>query len=117
MSENRRRIEEILNELSVDDVLLMAEIVSMYVERVYRARARLQRAMSIMGVTRATSETTAIYEMIMPVIREEIAKRLGGAPTPVTEEEREVDEATYRKLRSVLERVKQIEKKEEQGKK
>lgn len=117
MSEDKRRLEDIVKELSVEDVLLMARIVSMYIEKVYRARSQLQRAMSILGATRPSSEREMLQDIVVNIVREEIARRFSGAGAvpvaPQVAEEEEVSEETYQRLRSVLEKVKKIEKGEE----
>jgi hypothetical protein len=120
VSEDKRRLEDIVKELSVDDVLLMARIVSMYIEKVYRARSQLQRAMSILGVTRPSSEREMLQDIVVNIVREEIARRFGGAGAMQMglqeREEEEISEETYQKLRSVLEKVKKIERGEEKPK-
>jgi hypothetical protein len=80
----------------------MVEIAVEWLERTRRIQQRLRRAMSLLGVSTSTSDREIVYQ----IVAEEMRRRMGYAPTAETQEDREVDEESYAKLRSVLERVK-----------
>ena len=117
MSTNRRRLDEILDELTVNDVLLMVEIAVEWLERTRRIQQRLRRATSLLGVSGYTSDREMIYQMVAPMLQEELKRRMGYTATAETVEEKEVDEESYAKLKSILEKIKKEtsegEKKEE----
>ena len=106
MSNSKRRIEEILDELTINDVLLMIEIAVEWLERTRRIQQRLRRATSLLGVSTYTSEREMIYQMVAPVLQEELRRRVGYTAAAETVEEREVDAESYSKLRSMLEKIK-----------
>ena len=106
MSSSKRRIEEILDELTINDVLLMVEIAVEWLERTRRIQQRLRRATSLLGVSTYTSEREMIYQVVAPVLQEELRRRVGYTAAAEAVEEREVDAESYSKLRSVLEKVK-----------
>ena len=105
MSTSKRRLEEVLDELTINDVLLMVEIAVEWLERTRRIQQRLRRAMSLLGVSAYTSEREMIYQMVAPVLQEEVRRRMGYTATAEAVEEREVDEESYAKLKSMLEKV------------
>jgi L-amino acid N-acyltransferase YncA len=102
VSTDKRRIEEILDELTVNDVLLMVEIAVEWLERTRRIQQRLRRAVSLLGVSASASDKEIVYQ----IVAEEMRRRMGYATTAEAPEEREVDAESYAKLKSVLERVK-----------
>jgi len=106
LSSSKRRIEEILDELTINDVLLMVEIAVEWLERTRRIQQRLRRATSLLGVSTYTSEREMIYQVVAPVLQEELRRRVGYTAAAEAVEEREVDAESYSKLRSVLEKVK-----------
>jgi hypothetical protein len=117
LSTNRRRLDEILDELTVNDVLLMVEIAVEWLERTRRIQQRLRRATSLLGVSGYTSDREMIYQMVAPMLQEELKRRMGYTATGETVEEKEMDEESYAKLKSILEKIKKEtsegEKKEE----
>ena len=102
MSVDRKRLEEILDELTVNDVLLMVEIAVEWLERTRRIQQRLRRAVSLLGISTSASEREIVYQMVA----EELRRRMGYTAVAETPEEREIDAEAYTKLRSVLNRVK-----------
>jgi hypothetical protein len=107
---DRKKLDEILDELTVNDVLLMIEIAVEWLERARRIQQRLRRATSLLGVSGYTSREEMIYQMIAPMLQEEMRRKMGytavaGAVAETTEE-REVDVESYSKLKSMLEKVK-----------
>ena len=64
MSEKKNKIEEILSELTLEDVLLMVEIDSAYIEKLMRARAKLQRIYTLLGLSKSVSERELLYSII-----------------------------------------------------
>jgi hypothetical protein len=106
LSTNRRRLDEILDKLTVNDVLLMVEIAVEWLERTRRIQQRLRRATSLLGVSGYASREEMIYQMVAPMIQEEMRRRMGYTATAETAEEIEVDEESYAKLKSILERIK-----------
>jgi len=105
LSTSKRRLEEVLDELTINDVLLMVEIAVEWLERTRRIQQRLRRAMSLLGVSAYTSEREMIYQMVAPVLQEEVRRRMGYAAAAEAVEEREVDAESYAKLKSMLEKV------------
>ena len=108
MSEKRSKIEEILSELTLEDVLLMVEIASAYIEKLMKAKAKLQRIYTLLGLPRTTSERELLYSIIESTIRQ--TRR--AETTEQVEETPEETEASRRKLREILERIKREEKSE-----
>ena len=106
MSAERRRIEEILDQLTVNDVLLMVEIAVEWLERTRRIQQRLRRAVSLLGYSGYTSDREMIYQVVAPILQEELKRRVGYTATGETVEEKEIDEESYAKLRSVLDKIK-----------
>ena len=111
MSEKRSKIEEILNELTLEDVLLMVEIASAYIEKLMRARAKLQRIYTLLGLSKSVSERELLYSIIESTIRQ--AGRAEAVEQ--AEETPEETEASRRKLREILEKIKREEKSEKTG--
>jgi hypothetical protein len=106
LSASRRKLDEILDELTVNDVLLMVEIAVEWLERTRRIQQRLRRAMSLLGAPGYTSEREMIYQMVAPMLQEELRRRMGYAAATEVPEEREIDAESYAKLRSVLDKIK-----------
>jgi hypothetical protein len=117
LSTNKRRLDEILDQLTVNDVLLMVEIAVEWLERTRRIQQRLRRATSLLGVSGYASREEMIYQMVAPMLQEELKRRMGYTATGEAVEEKEIDEESYAKLKSMLEKVKKDiggeEKKEE----
>jgi hypothetical protein len=103
---DKKKLDEILDELTVNDVLLMIEIAVEWLERTRRIQQRLRRATSLLGVSGYTSREEMIYQMIAPMLQEEVRRRMGYTAVAETVEEREVDLESYSKLKSMLEKVK-----------
>lgn len=106
MSVDKKKLEEILDELTVNDVLLMIEIAVEWLERTRRIQQRLRRATSLLGISGYTSREEMIYQMVAPMLQEEVRRRMGYTTMAETVEEREVDLESYSKLKSMLEKVK-----------
>jgi len=106
LSTNRRRLDEILDQLTVNDVLLMVEIAVEWLERTRRIQQRLRRATSLLGVSGYASREEMIYQMVAPMLQEELKRRMGYTATGEAVEEKEIDEESYAKLKSMLEKVK-----------
>ena len=105
MSIDKKKLDEILDELTVNDVLLMIEIAVEWLERTRRIQQRLRRATSILGVSSYTSREEMIYQMVAPMLQEELRRKMGYTATAETIEEREVDAESYSKLKSMLEKI------------
>jgi hypothetical protein len=103
---DKKKLDEILDELTVNDVLLMIEIAVEWLERTRRIQQRLRRATSLLGVSGYTSREEMIYQMVAPMLQEELRRRMGYTAVAETVEEREVDLESYSKLKSMLEKVK-----------
>jgi hypothetical protein len=103
---DKKKLEEILDELTVNDVLLMIEIAVEWLERTRRIQQRLRRATSLLGISGYTSREEMIYQMVAPMLQEEVRRRMGYTTMAETVEEREVDLESYSKLKSMLEKVK-----------
>jgi hypothetical protein len=106
LSTSRRRLDEILDQLTVNDVLLMVEIAVEWLERTRRIQQRLRRATSLLGVSGYASREEMIYQMVAPMLQEELKRRMGYTATGEAVEEKEIDEESYAKLKSMLEKVK-----------
>jgi hypothetical protein len=105
LSASRRKLDEILDELTVNDVLLMVEIAVEWLERTRRIQQRLRRAASLLGASGYASREEMIYQMVAPMLQEELRRRVGYTATAETAEEREIDAESYAKLRSVLDKI------------
>jgi len=105
VSIDKKKLDEILDELTVNDVLLMIEIAVEWLERTRRIQQRLRRATSILGVSSYTSREEMIYQMVAPMLQEELRRKMGYTATAETIEEREVDAESYSKLKSMLEKI------------
>jgi glycerol kinase len=103
---DKKKLDEILDELTVNDVLLMIEIAVEWLERTRRIQQRLRRATSLLGVSGYASREEMIYQMVAPMLQEELRRRMGYTATAEAVEEREVDAESYSKLKSMLEKIK-----------
>jgi len=105
MSNKREKIEEIISELTLEDVLLMVEIASAYIEKLMKAKAKLQKIYTLLGLPRASSERELLYSIIESTIKQSRKTQIEEQ----VEETPEEIETSKKKLREIINKIKKEE--------